>query len=258
MHRTLKDCKSLFCLFVLLLIACNEPKNNYEVEVYFSENTAIDSTFSEQQEFEALIKPYREKVTAEMDAVIGYAAVNLDKATGELNNAMTNFMADAGYAQCLYWLEKTTINIRPDIVLFNYGGIRDVIPKGEIQRRHLFKLMPFENKLMLVRLKPDDIQAMIDYLVSEKKAHPIHGMQISLIPEGTLNSFKIADKPLDPQKSYWVLTNDYLLNGGDRMDFFKENDSVIDTEYKLRNALIDYVQRTDTIYSQPDDRFIKL
>ncbi|MDT8346352.1 MAG: 5'-nucleotidase [Flavobacteriaceae bacterium] len=257
MHRFITSFKSLLGISILLLFACNTSHTDDKPRVNHAENTPITSTFAEQQEVQALIQPYREKVTAEMDAVIGYATVNLDKATGELNNAMTNFMADASYSQILFWLEKTSIDVRPDVVLLNYGGIRDVIPKGDIHTRHIYKLMPFENKLVMVQLKAETIQAMLDYLVNEAKAHPIYGMQIILDDEGTLKSFKIAGKEFDENKSYWVLTNDYLLNGGDNMDFFKDNDSVIDTEYKLRNAILDYVQRFDSIVSTSDERFVK-
>ncbi|HMC02386.1 MAG TPA: hypothetical protein VKN14_15205, partial [Flavobacteriaceae bacterium] len=59
-------------------------------------------------------------------------------------------------------------------------------------------------------------------------------------------------------KTYYVATNDYLYSGGDNMTFFKPNDSLYDLNYKIRNALIDYFKKTDTIKPVIDDRFIQI
>ena len=64
--------------------------------------------------------------------------------------------------------------------------------------------------------------------------------------------------PIDFNKSYYVATNDYLISGGDGMDFFKASEEVIILDYKIRNALIDYFMKTDTISPVADDRFIQL
>ena len=76
--------------------------------------------------------------------------------------------------------------------------------------------------------------------------------------DGNLKSATLRGKPLDFSKTYHVATNDYLFNGGDRMDFFKTNDSLYVLDYKIRNVLIDYFKSTDTINPVIDDRFIQL
>ena len=38
-----------------------------------------------------------------------------------------------------------------------------------------------------------------------------------------------------------------FINGGDRMDFFKTNDSLYVLDYKIRNVLIDYFTKIDTL-----------
>ena len=40
-----------------------------------------------------------------------------------------------------------------DIVLLNNGGIRSIISKGPISEKTAFELMPFENSIVVVKLK---------------------------------------------------------------------------------------------------------
>jgi hypothetical protein len=69
----------------------------------------------------------------------------------------------------------------------------------------------------------------------------------------TLNGNAIA-----PDKSYFVATNDYLFNGGDKMSFFQQNEGVYPLNYKVRNVLIDYFKKIDTLKSKKDNRFIRV
>jgi 2',3'-cyclic-nucleotide 2'-phosphodiesterase (5'-nucleotidase family) len=73
-----------------------------------------------------------------------------------------------------------------------------------------------------------------------------------------VKSATIKEKPIDINKTYFVATNDYLYEGGDNMDFFKTNDSLYTLDYKVRNVLIDYFLKKDTLNPVIDDRFIQL
>ena len=67
---------------------------------------------------------------------------------------------------------------------------------------------------------------------------------------------KINEKPTDENRTYLVLTSDYLQNGGDNMVFFKNPVNVYKLDYKVRNAIIDYFNEKDTIKATLDGRFI--
>ena len=67
---------------------------------------------------------------------------------------------------------------------------------------------------------------------------------------------KINGKEISKNKIYSVATTDYLLNGGDKMDFFKKSKENTILDYKLRNILIDYFKQIDTLSFQTDNRFI--
>ena len=58
-------------------------------------------------------------------------------------------------------------------------------------------------------------------------------MKIEISRENELKKFKIQNKPLIVNRDYFVLTSDYLLKGGDNMNF-KKSDSIFTLELKIR------------------------
>jgi hypothetical protein len=62
---------------------------------------------------------------------------------------------------------------------------------------------------------------------------------------------------LDKNKIYYVVTSDYLVNGGDNMLFFKKSVEKYDLDYKLRNIIIDYFKENKVIKANKDIRISK-
>ena len=116
--------------------------------------------------------------------------------------------------------------------------------------------MPFENEIVVVKIKGVYIKEMLDYLINQKKAHPISGMELEIEKNGTPKKFLINGKNLDLNKHYFIATSDYLFNGGDRMDFFKKNKEYYEINYKIRDLLIDYFELKDTLNISSDNRFV--
>ena len=134
-----------------------------------------------------------------------------------------------------------------DLCFLNHGGIRAILPKGNVTTRSAFEIMPFENNLVVLALKGQQILEMTAYIIKEKKPHPLSGMTFTIAKDQTAKNILIQGKPLDLDKVYYVATNDYLANGGDSMNFFQKNVQKFDLNYKLRNVLIDYFKQVDTI-----------
>ena len=217
----------------------------------------ISDSLTIDQNIEEFIKPYRENVNKNLDSILAYAVDTYSKSDGEYNTAIGNMMADAVYEQSNPVFNKRTgKNI--DFVLLNHGGIRAIISKGDITTRTAYEVMPFENSTVVVTLKGAQVQELIEYLSNAKRAHPISKLNIVLDSDGNFKSAGLNGKPLDFKKTYNVATNDYLYNGGDRMDFFKTNDSLYVLDYKIRNVLIDYFTKIDTLNPVIDNRFIQL
>lgn len=248
--------KNIFFLisFSFILLTSCKSKHLYKIE---GQQIAITDNLKTNPTIENYIKPYRIQINKSLDSVICYAKDTYSKKDGQFNTAIGNMMADALYEQTNpVFQSRTGENI--DLVLLNHGGIRSIISKGNISSRTAYNVMPFENSVVVVKMNGDKVNELVEYLVSEQKAHPIHGMKIILDKAFQLNSATINGELIDETKSYNVATSDYLYNGGDRMTFFKPNLKVHNMNYKIRSILIDYFTKKDTIAPKIDDRFIQI
>ena len=191
-----------------------------------------------------------------MNTPISYSPETYKKNDGELNSTLSNMFADATYEMSNPVFNKMSgKNI--DIVLLNNGGIRSIISKGNISEKTAFELMPFENSIVVLELNGFSIIKMIDYLRKVKLQHPISGLQITLNNDYSLNEVKINGVSIENEKKYYVATTDYLLEGGDKMYFLSETTKTTDIEYKMRDILIDYFKKHDTLKLKSDNRFIR-
>ena len=192
-----------------------------------------------------------------MNTPISYSPETYKKNDGELNSTLSNMFADATYEMSNPVFNKMSgKNI--DIVLLNNGGIRSIISKGNISEKTAFELMPFENSIVVLELNGLSIIKMIDYLRKVKLQHPISGLQITLNNDYSVNEVKINGVSIENEKKYYVATTDYLLEGGDKMYFLAETTKISDINYKMRDILIDYFKKYDTLKLKTDKRFIRI
>ncbi|MCL8007461.1 5'-nucleotidase C-terminal domain-containing protein [Gelidibacter japonicus] len=247
--------KNLFLVLGLLLaMSCKTPTDVYKIE---GKNININDSLPTITSIENFIKPYRENINKDLDSVLAYSVDTYSKADGYLNTAIGNLMADVIYDEAdPIFFKRTGEHI--DFVLMNHGGIRSIISKGPISKRTAFELMPFENSIVVSKLPGANVKELLDYLARAKRAHPISKLKIVLDKDGQVIESLVHEIPIDFNKTYYVATNDYLINGGDGMDFFKDSEDIFVLDYKIRNALIDYFMKTDTINPVADDRFIQL
>ena len=243
--------RGIITLFVLFFSI-----ESCETEYVLSGNKVeINNAIEKDNKIVDFINPYKNNVDKQMDSVLAYSPVDYDKKNGVLNTAIGNMMADITLKLSNpVYRARTNKNI--DFVLLNHGGIRSMISKGDITFRTAYKVMPFENSVVVCELKGRDVYELINYLILNRKAHPISGINIVLDKNYNLLDAKINGKSIDENKIYSVATSDYLLNGGDKMTFFEKSDKNIILDYKIRNILIDYFKEVDTVSFKIDNRFI--
>jgi len=245
-----------FVLFLTFLVFSSCGSKKYDVTKIEGKQIKITTGISETAEIETFIKPYRENLDKDMNTVLAYAPETLDKSKGEWQTTIGNLMADVTLQKSNYVFEKREQK-RIDICLLNHGGIRAMIPKGNVTTRTAFEIMPFENSVIVIALKGNQIQEIADYIIKEKKPHPLSGMTFTIDKTNLAKDIKVEGKPLENETIYYVATSDYLANGGDNMLFFKKAVAKYDLDYKLRNVLIDYFKEVDTIPIITDKRIFK-
>lgn len=248
--------KFLFILTILLCFAsCKEDK--FTLTKIEGKLIPITDSLEIDLAFDSIIKPFRDRLTEDMNTVLAYAPETYSKSDGAFNTAIGNLMADIIFEQSK-GVFKTRTKHELDGVILNHGGIRSIISKGDITTKTAFEIMPFENSIVVVALKGQQIDSMMHYLASFKRAHPIQGFKLSIDKNYNILKSSVNGKAIDTAKTYYIATNDYLVNGGDNMRFFANNEGEYPLDYKIRNALIDYFKTVDTIHPVIDDRFIQI
>ena len=214
----------IIALFLLGLLQ-NPDYQLVEIEHHNSDvsTTNLDSSIWK------IIAPYKEILDSDMNEVLCYAKIDLKK--GQPESLLGNWTADLCLEEAQDLFQDTI-----DMVLFNNGGLRASLSKGDITKRDIYQLMPFENELVVLSLKLDDVDDLMNYL-------NYTGGQPSAFSEW----FNMDKLP------FYVLTTDYLANGGDKMRFFN-NKHQNALGLKMRDAIIQYCLEKDTIASQLDNR----
>lgn len=247
--------KTHYFLLVISLLFLSACKKETPAKLHQIKATQLitDSTTVDKPSISEFIAPFKTHLNEQLDAVLCTTPIDLVRTDGTLESSLGNLMADICFELGNPVYNKQTGHT-VDFALFNYGGIRAPIAKGNISARNAFEVMPFENELVIAELSGAKVKELLQYLTVNKKAHPISKLRLQLDKDSYKN-VTINDVAFDATKNYFVLTSDYLQEGGDKMNFFKEPVSLQKTGYKIRTALIDYFKKTDSITPNLDNRF---
>lgn len=180
------------------------------------------------------ISPYKMQIEKEMGQtlIVSENAMMKDNPEG----ALGNFVADAVLAQARIFCKDTC---QIDLCVLNNGGLRNPLPKGNITKKDVFQLMPFENEIVVLTLSGDVTKELFDFIAA-KGGMPVSGARMK-IKNQLSTEIMIGDKIFDATKSYTVVTSDYLANGGDNMFFFSKAERKFFLGKKIRDSLIEYM-----------------
>ncbi|GAB2776211.1 5'-nucleotidase C-terminal domain-containing protein [Salinimicrobium soli] len=245
----------LFPLF-LFFSSCKETSITTLDRIEGKEISITDS-IPANDSISAFIEPYKQHIDEEMNAVLSYSVSDLKKTDGELNTALGNMMADAVMELSNPIFQKRTGH-SIDIVLLNHGGIRSSINQGDVTTRSAYQLMPFENEVIVAEMTGQSLRKMIRFLIDSGTAHPVSGIELVIGEDNSIKKALVQGTPIKDDGIYYVATNDYLFHGGDNMVFFSEALDSTYIDYKIRNILLDYFSRHDTIAPVEDERFIRI
>lgn len=200
----------------------------------------VEGTYPVTDNLEERIKPYRDSVEWEMSKVIAHADTSFipERPCGNLNN----WTADA-------LLTNQTKNVRvnaPVMCLLNYGGLRSTINKGEVTIGDLYKVSPFDNLTVWVRMPVEVLPEIAEYLI-KTGGEPIAGAALK-------NGQLMVNGVNENTKEIIIITSDYLVNGGDKMYFFRKATEIIDTGKLIRDCLIIEAKEQGTLISTDENR----
>lgn len=180
----------------------------------------------------SMIKPYRDSLELSMNTVLVDNSEELTRGIPE--STLGNLIADLLLERALIEMPDS---IRPLICLVNIGGLRVDLPEGPITVGKVFELMPFENELDVIKLSPEKVDDMLTYLQTVG-GQPVSGIDVTVANNKGNTQYKLSDGA-EVEEYLYVVTSDYLADGGDKMDFFRDPLERIRTGIKIRDAIID-------------------
>ncbi len=181
------------------------------------------------------IKPYKKMLDKEMNEVLNHSDTPMVKAKPESN--LGNFVADLSFEYA-----SKIDSLKPDFCLLNYGGLRTALPKGDITRGKIFELMPFENELVLLTISGKNTKLLFKYVAEKGGGDPISNARLVYDKTSKTMDIFINQLPFDTNKTYKVLTSDYLASGGDNMFFLSNPIKYQLLNMKLRDAIINHIK----------------
>lgn len=216
--------KNSVSIIVLISIFFTSCKSSFYVTEVSETNKSIDTTLVLiDSNVYNIVQPYSVSLNAKMNETIGETSAEFTLKQPE--SSLGNLLADAVLEMApKYFSQKV------DIAIVNFGGIRiPSLAKGNITLGNAYELMPFDNYVVLIKVKGSDLQAIFD-LMAAKKGWPIAGAKYKINARKATNIL-VNNEEIKSDYIYSIALSDYLANGGDDMNMLKgikqENNNII-------------------------------
>ncbi len=224
--------------------------SNGEVTAWQGDAMPLSDKIGEDEKVKTIVASYAEPLAEIRQKVVGHTSkvINGDRAfcrtvECEMGNLITDAMLNRTKEQGV------------TLAFQNGGGIRSSIDEGDITMEEVLTVLPFMNTLATFEIKGSDVRAALENGVSmieegEGRFLQVAGMRYSFDaskPAGErVVSIEVQEgenwQPLDEDKTYLAVTNDYVRGGGDGFAVFKENaENPYDFGPNLENVVVEFL-----------------
>lgn len=215
---------------VLAVVMVSSCRSHYEVASVQRTRIIVDSRYDAQPDGAAadFLKPYKHKVDSAMGPVVGRSAkyMTAQRPEGTLSNLLADIMV---------WAAKD-YGEQADLGVYNMGGVRADLPKGDVTYGDVLDIAPFENKIAFTTLSGSDLMALFRQMAAVGGEGVSHSVRLVITADGQLVSAAVGGQPVDPARDYRIVTIDYLLGGNDKLDAFKQGRNVNSPQEESNNS----------------------
>ena len=227
---------TLLITWVIILGAC---KTHYVKTSSSTRNVVVSDSLNQlDSHMVQIYLPYKKILEKDMNRVIAVSEREMLK--GKPESGLTNFLADLLLEEGNEYLKNSPHNFQTDISYFNYGGIRTFLPEGEITVGKIYELMPFENEMVFLKLNGRQVQDFLN-AVARHGGDSLGGVRFK-IAEGTAKNISMDGKSLQPNEYYWLVTNDYIAQGGDDFEVLTQRSEFVNSGQKIRDIIISHLE----------------
>ena len=228
--------------FAKLTFIFDENNKLVSAEPFLDNLYARADTLKDDANTLAIYRKYEEELNPVLGKVLGKTTVDLDHDRYAGPSLLGEWV-------CEIMKDKAGVQI----AMTNGGGLRTDVPAGEITAGKLYEVMPFDNTLYTMKLSGADIKANIEHGIMNDDIGwiQIAGVKVTYNPEAEagnrITSMVLEDgTPVEMDKYYTVVTNDFMFTGGDNYNFENAKDG-LNTFVPIRDALMEAVEKAGVI-----------
>jgi len=163
----------------------------------------VDSTrIQPAPDVAAEVKHWEDEVTARVDRPLAFSKRSFTKV--ETKHLIEQALRDETGA---------------DFSWMNLGGVRDLVPEGQLLERHIWNIMPFDNTVVVGTFKGKDLPKVV-----------------------------VGDRPIDPEREYTLAVSDYTAANQETRENLQTTGLKFPHEVGLmRDLLIDWFRKKKVI-----------
>lgn len=223
----------IFSLALIGLLASCGPRG---YQSYTWEYHEIDSRYDNGPDTAAIaaIAKYDSSMAA-LQEIVSYSKDIYSKEKPE--SGLSNFMADALREFAEQYTGETI-----DVAITNFGGIRTDLPQGAVRVYDIYSISPFNNAVNILHMKGSALRKVFSDMAKKGSVQAVSGVTLK-IHDKSLKECQVAGKPIDDNRLYKIATIDFLVTGGDGMDFGDGIEFRGETGVYLRDAIIEVLKQ---------------
>lgn len=232
----MKEKITCFCagLALLFLSSCH---TQYQVASIDRTRILVDQRYENPRNanVQSFMKPYKQRVDSVMSPVVGYSEefMWVKKPESNLSNLLSDILVWSG----------NMFNEQPDFGVYNMGGIRASLSKGEVTVGNILDVAPFENKICFLSLTGKQVKELFSQIAFTGGQGVSKGVRLVISRDGKLISATINGRQVNENADYRIATLDYLAEGNDGLEAFRLKKNVVSPqnyESNIRFIINDY------------------
>lgn len=197
-------------------------------------------------EISSLLDSYRSALHDKMGEKI--ATVHDTLRFSKPESALGNLVADALRYRAGFELQRFV-----NLSVIGDSSFRLYLTPGELTRKDVMEFMPYENHLVILRLRGDKIFELANQ-IAELGGAPVSGMRLRIV-DGRARGVLVNAQTLSSDKEYLVATTSWAANGGDQFPALWDYSDRIDLrDVNVRELYIDYFKSRRNIHANRDGR----
>ncbi|SNS97801.1 bifunctional metallophosphatase/5'-nucleotidase [Antarctobacter heliothermus] len=218
------------------------------IDASVTEDDAVKARIAEAA---APLEEIRNKVVAESAEAIDGSRDVCRAMECSMGNLVADAMLDRVKAQGI------------DVAIANSGGLRSSIDAGEVTMGEVLTVLPFQNTLSTFQITGATLVEALENGVSQVEEGAgrfpqVAGMtftaDLTAEPGSRISDVMVGGAPVEMDKVYGAVSNNYVRNGGDGYAMFKDAENAYDFGPDLADVTAEYLAKDGAYQPYTDGR----